>query len=550
MQNACVVLSLVCQRMEFSRERRRSTRERFDAVGRCGGGGAATAPTIGTDSLRLPRPSRPKCNSVGMAELADTLLVGACAHSSGSGAWRTRVFAVSPVDGAPLHLTLLDDVAADGVTLPCDAQVSVECVLPSGRSLELAVPATTTVADLKMRLRSAWPEGQGAPGGAGDQPDGAADDVDALYSEFLAVLSPLRTAASVRSSAALADPPSEAAPERDVKAAQCIGEATRQRSTNAPTADAFATLSWALSALHLLGAWHPATHFAALVAVVAMVTSLVGYLPICAVSVALLVSRVRHERRARLLAQAEVQKMRAEVEAAHRQITATVAALARADEASCGVMNNRGGAEEDTTLWLNQAFAHCWSGWLNAWLSTTLAGAVSDGLKSKRPAGLDDWSLAALTLEDTPPRLSAPHILRSGASRKADETMLAFGMSIVGDVTLRMQLTATVSLLRTKLTLPVTLRASAADVTVALAFIRSPPYVRTVRVSLLAPPRISAQLGGVNFTDIPGIDAAVQGVLDMALRKMLVAPNGHLWDIETWWEAEQLNKARSVNAQR
>ena len=482
-----------------------------------------------------------------MAELADTLLVGACAHASGSGAWRTRVFA-SPKDGA-LCLALLDDVAADSVTLPCDAQVCVECVLPSGHSLELTVQATATVAELKVRLRSAWPEGEGAPDGAGD--------VDALYNEFLAATkeqaslstaSPAADARLVRP-AALADPPSEAAPERDVKAAQGSVDATRQRSTNV-TAEALATMSWALSGLRLLGAWHPATHLAALVAVVAMVTSLVGYLPICAVSVAMLVARVQHERRARILAQAEVQKMRAEVEAAHRQITATVAALARADEASCGVMNNRGGVEEDTTLWLNQAFAHCWSGWLNAWLSTTLASAVSDGLKNKRPAGLDDWSLLELTLEDTPPRLSAPHILRTGASRSADETMLAFGMSIVGDVALRMQLTATVSLLRTKLTLPVTLRASAADVTVALAFIRSPPYVRTVRVSLLAPPRISAQLGGVNFTDIPGIDAAVQGVLDMALRKMLVAPNGHLWDIETWWEAEQ-QKARSMNhAQR
>ena len=489
-----------------------------------------------------------------MAELADTLHVGACAHASGSGAWRTRVFAASPEDGSLLHLTLLDDVAADGITLPCDAQVCVECVLPSGRSLELAVPATTTVADLKLRLRDAWPKEERAL-------DGAGDDVDALFSEFLAKNS-MRTAQSPAAcrfqpaalaqpalAQPLAEPSLEAAPENVVKVGQCSGGPTRQRSTSAPTAEALATLSWAFSALRLLGAWHPATNLAALVAAVAMVTSLVGYLPICATAVALLVARVHHERRARILAQAEVQKMRAEVEAAHRQIAATVAALARADEASCGVMNNRGGAEEDTTLWLNQAFAHCWSGWLNAWLSTTLAGAVSEGLRHRRPPPLDEWSLDSLTLEDTPPRLSAPHILRSGASTSADETMLAFGMSIVGDVALRMQLAATVSLLRTKLTLPVTLRASAADVTVALAFIRSPPYVRTVRVSLLAPPRISAQLGGVNFTDIPGIDAAVQGVLDMALRKILVAPNGHTWDIATWWEAEQ-QKARSMSAQR
>ena len=469
----------------------------------------------------------------GMAELAGTLLVGACAHASGSGAWRTRVFAALPGDGVSLHLTLLDDVAADGVALPCDAQVCVECVLPSGRSLELAVPATTTVADLKLRLRDAWPKEEEAPDSAG------------LAKNLQRTAEPAAANAHHVQPASLAEPPSETAPESVAKVAQGRG----RLSTNASTAEALAKLSWALSGLRLLGAWHPATHVAALVAVVAMLTSLVGYLPICAAAVALLVSRVQHERHARILAQSEVQKMRAEVDAAHRQIAATVAALARADEASCGVMNNRGGAEEDTTLWLNQAFAHCWSGWLNAWLSSTLAAAVSDGLRQRRPAGLDEWNLCSLLLEDTPPRLSAPHILRSGTSRSADETLLAFGMSIVGDVALRMQLTATVSLLRTKLTLPVTLRASAADVTVALAFIRSPPYVRTVRVSLLAPPRISAQLGGVNFTDIPGIDAAVQGVMDMALRKILVAPNGHTWDIETWWEAEQL-KARSMSAQR
>ena len=473
-----------------------------------------------------------------MAELADTLLVAACAHASGSGAWRTRVFAGVSAETGALRLTLLDDVAADGVTLPCDAQVSVECVLPSGRSLELTVSATATIADLKLCLRDAWPEGA---------PDAAGDDVDALFSEFLA--GPLRTAESPVA-ARFPVQADVATPDRGVKVVQRSGEPAQQRETNAPTAEALGTLSWALSGLRLLGAWHPATHLAALVAVVAMLTSLVGYLPVCAVSVALLYARTHHELRARLLAQAEVQKMRAEVEAAHRQITATVAALARADEASCGVMNNRGGAEEDTTLWLNQAFAHCWTGWLNAWLSTTLAGAVSDGLKHRRPAGLDEWSLRSLTLEETPPRLSAPHILRTAAAGNAEQTMLAFGMSIVGDVTLRMELTATVSLLRTKLTLPVTLRASAADVTVALAFIRSPPYVRTVRVSLLAPPRISAQLGGVNFTDLPGIDAAVQSVMDMALRKMLVEPNGHVWDIETWWEAEQLKARGNIGAQQ
>ena len=236
--------------------------------------------------------------------------------------------------------------------------------------------------------------------------------------------------------------------------------------------------------------------------------------------------------------------MRAEVHAAHRQITATVAALARADEASCGVMHNRV-ADDGTTLWLNNAFAQCWTGWLSAWLSTTLAGAVSEGLRQRRPAGLDEWGLLSLELDDKPPRLSAPHILRSAAV-DAEQTMLAFGLSIEGEVALRMRLTASVSLLRAKITLPVTFSASAADITVALAFIRTPPYVRTARVSLLAIPRISAQVGSMSFTDIPGVDVAVQAALEGALRKMLVEPNGHEWDIETWWIAEQLKNQRNA----
>ena len=479
-----------------------------------------------------------------MVALADAQLVGDCAHAApaGSRAWRARFFAAAASTAEAIQLSLLDDVAVGGSALPSDAQVDVECVLPSGLSVELAVPATETIRAFKLRLHRVWsftapPAGEGNLGKAdADAPCRENGDANADAPGSDSVACPGDGGAAAASKAAAPVAPSVPA----AQAEPCAAPAEPQAAWTA-AAD---TLSWALSGARLVGAWHPSTHLAALVAAVSILTALIGFLPICAAAVAVLYSRVHHEQRARLVAQAEVERMRAEVHAAHRQITATVAALARADEASCGIMNGRA-ADDGTTLWLNNAFAQCWTGWLSAWLSTTLAGAVSDGLRQRKPAGLDEWGLLSLELDDKPPRLSAPHILRSAAV-DAEQTMLAFGLSIEGEVALRMRLTASVSLLRAKITLPVTFSASAADITVALAFIRTPPYVRTVRVSLLAIPRISAQVGKLSFTDIPGVDVAVQAALEGALRKMLVEPNGHVWDIETWWIAEQLKNQRNA----
>ena len=78
--------------------------------------------------------------------------------------------------------------------------------------------------------------------------------------------------------------------------------------------------------------------------------------------------------------------------------------------------------------------------------------------------------------------------------------------------------------------------------------------VRRVRVALLAPPRIDVScrpfgaLGGIDVADFPGVDQWVQSAVEGALRRLLVEPAGHVWDIEQWWVAEQERNAALLAA--
>jgi hypothetical protein len=310
--------------------------------------------------------------------------------------------------------------------------------------------------------------------------------------------------------------------------------------------DVLAAVSWACTgAGPVVGAWQPAAHLAALCTVVALLVTLCGYTAFCTLAVAVMYARVLHDTRAREEAQAQAAQMRAEVTAAHRQIAATVAALARADESCAGGVRNRG-VDEDAEWW-NAALAACWTGWLAAWLSSTLSAAVSDGLRQKSPPGLEDIALTSLAFDDTPPRLSAPRMLQRSHNADADgELTLTFGLSLLGEVALHLRLAARVSLLRANLSLPVVFRATEADVRVTLAFIQTPPYVRRVRVSLVAPPRIAVicrPFGALGALGDVGVDLWVKGALEGALRRLLVEPNGHEWDVERWW-LEQKKRER------
>jgi hypothetical protein len=309
-------------------------------------------------------------------------------------------------------------------------------------------------------------------------------------------------------------------------------------------ANALAAVSWACAGAQAVGSWQPAAHLAALCAAVALLATLCGYVAFSTLVVAVMYARVVHEQHAREAAQAQLVAMRTEVAAAHRQIAATVAALARADECSGGAVRTHA-LDVEHSEWLNTALAACWTGWLAAWLSATLSSAVSDGLRQKCPPGLEDISLSSLSFDSAPPRLTSPRALRSQHHDADGETTLAFTLSLVGDVGLLLRLAARVSLLRATVQLPIAFRASEADVNVALTFMQVPPYVRLVRVSLMAPPRIAVScrpfgaLKVVDVTDIPGVDAWVQGAVVNALRRILVEPAGHEWDILDWWIAEE-----------
>jgi hypothetical protein len=555
---------------------------------------------------------------MGDAPLQDALGVGACA-SLVAGAWRARFFV-----GDDGELRALDD-ATPFDEAPAGCGVCVECVLPSGASVEFTgVPAGDTVADVKARLRSdtcsappqrplddldelflEFKQGTAAPGGGGvaqavqlfttalpdvledaaapaeaqlaaaaDAPapaDAADDDTQPQCGSRAA--SPAAAAAPAAQEAPLPAlepaPPSEpsaplfasavVAPQRPpapLSAAASPQQPAACSIAEAPAASArlpalgaqvLDAVSLVCSGAQLVGTWQPAAHLAALCVAVALVVTVSGYTAFCTFASAVMYARVLHEQRSREAAQAEAAQMRAEVRAAHRQIAATVAALARAD--ACmggGALASRSSLGEESE-WLNAALAACWTGWLASWLSTTLASAVSDGLRQKTPPGLDDIALVSLEFDAEPPRLSPPRMLHThGVAKAGGQLTLSFGLSLLGDVGLRLRLAARLSLLRARIVLPVDFRASEADVTVSLVFLQSPPYVRSVRVSLLAPPRIGIScrpFGAVDVTDIPGVDAWVQGALEGALRRLLVAPAGHTWDIEAWWLEEQRRKA-------
>ena len=530
----------------------------------------------------------------------DAQLVAACASSDASGALRVRFF-VS--EGPSPDLTLLDEVGVGARCVSPSSCLVVECVLPDGSSVEFAdVRAGETVADIKLRLKalSTPPDSHAAA----DDATGVAmqdDDLDKLFSEFKRSTAVAQTRANacdgcddqaarappdVVAAATcpldepppppppplpLSPPPTVAAPAAATcqlqEEPQSLSPPPQPPAVSPPPAAPEAACStartwpdgkwqrgtwpeWHAAVLYLfaaVSAWPGSAHVAMLCTVVALVATVFGYVAFCTLVVVVMYARVIHEQRAREAADEVANQMRAEVRAAHRQIAATVAALARADECSTGDVRNRIDLGESD--WLNTALATCWTGWLAGWLSGLLSAAVADGLRQRLPPGLDSIALLSLTFDTTPPpRVSSPRALRT-SRRGAEQHDVTFALSLVGEVALLVRLAARVSLLRATVQLPVAFRASEADVTVTVSFMEDAPFVRRVRVSLQGQPRVTVScrpfgaLKLMDVTELPGVDGWVQGAVEHALRSTLVAPAGHEWDVLGWWRAEQQRKS-------
>jgi hypothetical protein len=545
---------------------------------------------------------------MGDAEPSTPACVGSFASLSGEGRWRARFFVAHADDGAVL-LQHLDDVLAPGQCPPDAAILVECVLPAGASVELADVRADETTAHIKTRLLSRaagdaepgavheaaaaepappapaelLPPCAAAAAAAADEEDDE-DDVDALFAQFkqLQKAPAAPTALPVTPPASSAPAPEgasydsqAAAPGLDCGAAAALDDGDGC-SASAPAAlppaaavatpctpasvqpacapaavqrplsvaDALAAVSWACAGAQAVGSWQPAAHLAALCVAVALLATLCGYVAFATLMCCIMYARVVHEQHAREAAQAQLTVMRAEVAAAHRQIAATVAALARADECSGGAVRTRA-LDAEHSEWLNTALAACWTGWLAAWLSAALSSAVSDGLRQKCPPGLEDISLTSLSFDSAPPRLTSPRAVSALHNAADDEVTLSFAVSLVGDVGLLLRLAARVSLLRATVQLPIAFRASEADVNVRLTFIQVPPYVRLVRVSLMAPPRIAVScrpfgaLKVVDVTDIPGVDAWVQGAVVSALRRILVEPAGHEWDVLGWWVAEE-----------
>ncbi|EEH55852.1 uncharacterized protein MICPUCDRAFT_59714 [Micromonas pusilla CCMP1545] len=149
-----------------------------------------------------------------------------------------------------------------------------------------------------------------------------------------------------------------------------------------------------------------------------------------------------------------------------------------------------------------------------------------------------------------------------------------------------MRVDAVVAGLGASLDLRVLFEARDLDAKVSLEFQPSAPFVSRSRVSLMEPPRTSLRiapegLGGLSLTDLPGVDGWLKSgafvlfalhavavsfaerlrfspthpqpsvstfhrfpfqlttdtssVIEDALVKHLVEPNGHVWDVGAWW---------------
>lgn len=179
-----------------------------------------------------------------------------------------------------------------------------------------------------------------------------------------------------------------------------------------------------------------------------------------------------------------------------------------------------------------------------------LDDTLGDTLTANKPSALDTVRLERFDLDDAPPAVASARVLRS--RRRADgSVMLELGLA-VDRLSSALTVTSKVATLGIPLNISMSFQATRLDLRLCLTFTDAAPYVGSLRFSLADMPettmRIAPEgLGGLNLTDLPGVDAWLKGAVEGALVRTLVEPNSYLWDVEQWWAT---GKARQAEEER
>jgi hypothetical protein len=123
---------------------------------------------------------------------------------------------------------------------------------------------------------------------------------------------------------------------------------------------------------------------------------------------------------------------------------------------------------------------------------------------------LESVQLESFELDDAPPGIASARVLRS--RRRADgSVMLELGLS-AERLCSALAVTGKVAGLGIPLNISVAFQASRIDLRLCLTFINQPPYVGSLKFSLVDMPETSLRvapegLGGLSLTDLPGVGA-------------------------------------------
>ena len=316
--------------------------------------------------------------------------------------------------------------------------------------------------------------------------------------------------------------------------------------------------------------WPPVAHLAMFVTVAALLVQAMGFALWCTLAVAVMYLRCVDAEERRCEAERAAAEHRRDAakarDEADRASFALAAAAARAAAAAAmektgaegaGVgrcIGLGGGGEGDPhaqfvlggvvsggdAAWLNTSLAAAWAGFLRGWLSRLVHGTLSEALVANTPSILETMTLERFDLSDAPPGLASARVLRS--RRRADgSVMLELGVA-ADELGSSLVVAGKVAGLGIPLHISVDFTAARIDLRLGLTFIDRPPYVGSLKVSLVDMPKTSLRispegLGGLSLTDLPGVDAWLRGAVEGALVRTLVEPNAYLWDVAQWWDA-------------